>query len=506
MKTNILKNFLLLAGLVAMPALVAGERAAESPAAETDAKKTGARPPNIIFVLTDQWRAKSTGYDGNPNVKTPNIDRLAGQSMNFRNAVSVLPVCTPYRASLMTGRFPLSTGMILNDLNLPAEELCIAEMFAGAGYDTAYIGKWHLDGYGRKDYIPPERRQGWDYWKASECSHHNVKSHYYAGDSQEKLYWDGFDVFPQTQDAQQYIRDHANASKPFLLMLSYGPPHPGSSPAPSKYKALYPLDKIVLPPNVPTDQEQTAREWLQRYYALCTMLDECVGELLKTLDEAGISEDTIFVFTSDHGGMLCSHGAHPTFKKLAWDESARVPFLLRYPSAHGGKGRSIETPLTTPDILATLLGLARLQIPPSVEGENLATLITAGGEMDRAALYMSPTPWMGGCYRAIRTASHTLIRNLDGSVLLFNDNKDPYQMDNLAGSPESAPLLLELQGRLDEMLKQTGDDFLPPKTILEQWGFDLDPNEAAGFVADTLKPGEVRRVLTPRRSKPNSQL
>jgi len=459
-------------------------------------------PPNIVFILADQWRAKSTGYDGNPTVKTPNIDRLAGQSMNFRNAVSVLPVCTPYRAALMTGRFPLSTGMIVNDLNLPAEELCMAEIFAEAGYDTAYIGKWHLDGHGRRDYIPPERRQGWDYWKAAECSHHNVKSHYYAGNSQEIQYWEGFDVFPQTRDAQQYIRDHATASKPFLMMLSYGPPHPGSSPAPEKYKALYPLGQIVLPPNVPSDQEQTARKWLQQYYALCTMLDECVGEMLKTLEETGRSENTIFVFTSDHGGMLCSHGKPPTFKKMAWDESARVPFLLRYPSAHGDKGRIIETPLTTPDILATLLGLAKLKIPPSVEGENLAPLITQGGEIDRAALYMSPTPWMGGCYRAIRTSTHSLIRNLDGSVLLFNDRKDPYQMENLAGNPEFKPLLRKLEGRLDEMLKSTGDDFLSPETILAQWGFEFGPYGTAGATLDILKPGEVRKVVTPRRSQP----
>jgi arylsulfatase A-like enzyme len=466
-------------------------------------KNPDARRPNIVLVLADQWRAKSTGYDGNPAVKTPNLDRLAGQSLNFHNTVSVCPVCTPYRASLMTGRFPLSTGMIVNDLHLPAEELCMAEIFAQAGYETAYIGKWHLDGYGRKDYIPPERRQGWDYWKASECSHHNVKSHYYAGNSDEMLYWDGFDVFPQTRDAQQYIRDHSAGKKPFLLMLSYGPPHPGSSPAPEKYKSLYPLDQIPLPPNVPPDQEQTARKWLQQYYALCTMLDECIGELLKTLDETAIAKDTIFVFTSDHGGMLCSHGKPPTFKKMAWDEAARVPFLLRYPSAHGGKGRIVETPLTTPDILATLLGLAGVTIPPSVEGESMASLVTQGGELDRAALYMSPTPWMGGCYRAIRTSSHTFIRNLDGSLLLFNDRKDPFQLVNLAGNPESAPLLLELSGRLDEMLKRTGDGFLPPETILQQWGLDINPNQSAGYTTEPLKPGELRKVISPRRSQPS---
>ena len=137
--------------------------------------------PNILFLFADQWRASATGYAGDPNVKTPNLDRLAASGLRFRNAVSVCPVCTPYRAALMTGRYPTSTGMFLNDLYLPDSELCMAEILQGAGYDTGYIGKWHLDGHGRSAYIPPERRQGWDYWKAAECDHNYNHSHYYAG-------------------------------------------------------------------------------------------------------------------------------------------------------------------------------------------------------------------------------------------------------------------------------------------------------------------------------------
>jgi len=119
--------------------------------------------PNIVFVLVDQWRASAFGYTGDPNVKTPQLDKLAAQSVNFANAVSMLPVCTPYRAALITGRSPITTGMFLNDIYLPESELCMGEIFQEAGYNTAYIGKWHLDGHGRTWYIPPERRQGFDY-------------------------------------------------------------------------------------------------------------------------------------------------------------------------------------------------------------------------------------------------------------------------------------------------------------------------------------------------------
>jgi arylsulfatase A-like enzyme len=144
------------------------------------------RNPNIVFVLTDQWRAQAFGYAGDPNVKTPEIDALAARSINFKNAISVCPVCTPQRAALLTGRFPTTTGMFLNDIYLPAEELCMAEIFKNAGYDTAYIGKWHLDVHGRDSYIPPERRQGFDYWKVLECTHDYNQSYYYAGNDPTK--------------------------------------------------------------------------------------------------------------------------------------------------------------------------------------------------------------------------------------------------------------------------------------------------------------------------------
>ena len=151
-----------------------------------------AQKPNVIFILTDQWRASAFGYTGDPNVKTPHLDSFAKEAVSFANAVSVCPVCTPYRASLLTGRYPTSTGMFLNDLYLPSEELCMAEIFKSAGYNTAYLGKWHLDGHGRLNNVIPERRQGFDFWKALECSHEYNKMPYYENDSPEMKYWDEY--------------------------------------------------------------------------------------------------------------------------------------------------------------------------------------------------------------------------------------------------------------------------------------------------------------------------
>ena len=438
-----------------------------------------ARPrPNIVFVLTDQWRAQATGYAGDPNVQTPRLDTLASQSIHFTNAVSVCPVCTPYRASLMTGRYPLSTGMFLNDLYLPDEELCMGEIFAAAGYQTAYIGKWHLDGHGRDAYIPEERRQGFDYWKVLECTHQYNTSYYYAGDDPTKRKWEGYDAYPQTRDARQYIREHANDDRPFLLVMAYGGPHFPHDTAPAELKQLYPVDSIELRPNVSEGMRIRARKEAQGYYAHCTALDACIGELLDTLDRAGVAENTIFVFTSDHGEMLGSQGQLPKQKQRPWDESIRVPFLLRYPAIHGPMGRQVSAPINTPEILPTLLTLAGIEIPDSIEGEELSQyVIDDECREDRAALVMNVTPFGHGNripFRGLRTARHTYIRNPDGPWLLYDNQVDPYQMENLVGVAEHAALQSELERTLRYKLLETGDQFLPVEQYLKTWDYQVD--------------------------------
>ena len=452
---------------------------------------------NIIFVLADQWRAKAMGYEGDPNIKTPNLDRLAKNGLNFRNTVSVCPVCTPYRASLLTGRFPTSTGMFLNDLHLPDEELCMAEIFKTAGYATAYIGKWHLDGQGRSAFIPRERRQGWEYWKVAECDHNYQNSHYYEGDSEVKKFWDGYDAYAQTRDAQAYIKSRTKEDKPFILMLSYGTPHFPHNSAPEDMKKLYPLESLRLAPNVKGDETKIRTE-LQGYYAHCTALDRCVGELLTTLDATGLTTNTIFIFTSDHGEMMGSHGIRPTSKQVAWDESARVPFLMRLPGSVAP--RTVSTPLTTPDILPTLLGLTGVTKPTTLEGEDLSGLIKAGSESDRAALYMQVSPFISNVapYRAIRTASYTLVRQKGGDTLLFDDQKDPHQMDNLAEIPATATLRAKLEAQLDAELKRIGDDFPTASEALSRWGFPFKPGQSAPY-SEKVITGNERKVYTPKK-------
>ena len=453
---------------------------------------------NILYVLADQWRASATGYAGDLNVKTPNLDRLAKEALNFRNAVSVLPVCTPHRAALMTGRYPTSTGMFLNDAHLPDGELCMAEVLGAAGYATAYTGKWHLDGHGRESYIPPERRQGWQYWKAAECDHNYNHSHYYTGDSNVKRYWEGYDAFAQTRDAQQFLRQQTGGNRPFILMVAYGAPHFPHSTAPEEFKAMYPPENMKLPPNVPASLPAKARQEAQGYYAHCTALDKCLGDLLGALAETGLATNTIVVFSSDHGEMLGSQGVVPQQKQVAWSESAQVPFLMRVP---GLRGREVKTPITTPDILPTLLGLVGVRIPGSVEGDDLSSLIWTGRDEDRAALYMSVSPFTSGvapdkskAYRAIRTSRYTYVRSLEDPWMLFDNERDPFQMQNFVGLPEHAALVRELEDRLQAQLKRIGDDFRPSRDYLAEWGYQVAAHGSLPYAAD------LTRVQSPRRN------
>ncbi len=457
------------------------------------------RKPNLIYILTDQWRASATGYAGDPNVKTPHLDALAKQSLELTHAVAVQPVCTPYRASLMTGRYPTSTGMFLNDIHLPAEELCMAEILSPAGYHTGIIGKWHLDGHGRSAYIPPERRQGWEYWKVAECDHSYARSHYYTGNSPEKQFWPGIDAVAQTKDAQAFIQEQARKDQPFVLLISYGGPHFPYKDAPEEFLKLYPPDQIQLPPNVPESMLPLARKQAQGYYALCTMLDQCIGDLLKTIDETGIADKSVVVFTSDHGESLGCHGVNPNNKQVAWSESAAVPFLLRIP---GIEARKVNTPLTTPDILPTLLGLCGVDIPQSIEGQNLAASLKNGENLDRAALYMGISPFVGPPdgwgrpYRAIRTQRYTYARDLNGPWLLYDDLQDPHQMNNLVGHADFKPTLDELDARLSAELKRINDPFHPGEWYYKQWGFPFSAHRSAPY-------GEtVKTVYTPRRLNP----
>jgi arylsulfatase A-like enzyme len=442
-----------------------------------------ARRPNVLLIVADEWRAQATGYNSDPDVRAPILDGLAGQSALFENAVSGCAVCCPYRASLMTGQYPLTNGVFINDVELRPHGPTLAETFARAGYRTGYIGKWHLYGspdgqYGRRlAYIPPDKRLGFDYWKACECTHEYNHSLYYEGSGSTPKYWPGYDAIAQTDDACSFIERQSKSSDPYLLALSLGPPHFPYATAPEKYRAMFRDREIHFRPNVPEDRRKEAAEILRGYYAHMAAVDDCLGRLLTALDRTHTAEDTLVVFTSDHGDMMLSQGL--TTKLYPWDESIRVPLLMRYPRKFGNQGRRVRAPINSPDLMPTLLGACGLPIPDSVQGKDrskLAAGVAAEPGPETSALLSLPVPitearrYGFAEYRGLRTARHTYVRAIHGPWLLYDNERDPYQMHNLVGQPAQKDLQGKLDRALDVRLRDVNDQFLPASEYVRRAG------------------------------------
>ncbi len=452
------------------------------------------RPLNVVYVFSDQHRCQAAGYAGDPNVITPQMDRLAQEGINLCNAVSCAPVCSPYRGSLLTGQYPLTHGVFVNDVCLGNQAVSLAQAFGQAGYDTAYIGKWHLDGHGRSSYIPPERRQGFNHWAVLECTHDYNQSYFYLGDDPQPHLWEGYDAEAQTGCAIDYIRNHSK-EQPFLLVISWGPPHNPYETAPQRYQDLYDPAKIIFRPNVEFKREekpyrqhtlQPGHE-LAGYYAHITALDDCLGSLLETLEEQGIAENTLFIYTSDHGDMLWSHGEWR--KQWPMDESIRVPFLVRCPALFGKQGRSDPLLINTPDIMPTLLGLCDIPVPETVEGNNYADHLLGKKDLSvEAALIEVIMPfsefqakWGGREYRGIRTERYTYVRDVTGPWLLYDNLQDPYQMNNIVFHPAHSDIQQNLDRILLGMLAERKDEFLPGIEYMRRWGYPMDASGAVPF-------------------------
>ncbi|WP_245588220.1 sulfatase family protein [Algoriphagus terrigena] len=445
-------------------------------------------PPNVIFVLADQWRSDAVGYAGNKDVITPNLDRLAKESLVFENTVTVMAVCAPWRASFLTGQYPLTNGVFYNDKPLPNEALTLAEIYKEKGYKTGYIGKWHLNGHGRGEHafsardkpVPKDRRQGFDYWKVREVTH-DYNNSFYFDENDEKQTWEGYDAFPQTDSAISYIRK--NKDNPFLIMLSWGPPHNPYHTAPEEYRKLYDPAKIALRQNVPEEFQDSARQIIADYYAHITALDKAMGDLLKAVEEEGLSDNTIIVFTSEHGDMLLSKGV--LRKQRPYDESIKVPMLIRYPEKLS-KPRNITGPINTPDLLPTLLGLSGIAVPKSVEGEDFSKPLIQGKDISNdGALIMLPVPfheWQfmngGREFRGIRSDRYTYVKDLAGPWLLFDNQTDPFQQNNLVGLPQFKDLQGTMEKVLQSMLKKTNDKFLPADYYMTKWNYLYDNKDS----------------------------
>lgn len=456
------------------------------------------KKPNLIYVFADQLRYSSCGYAGDPKAQTPHIDALAAQSLNLCNAVSGHPVCAPYRASLFTGKYTTSTGMVINEIRMNPDHRCLAHVLGEGGYETAYIGKWHLyaNEWGnhydpRNSYIPPgPDRLGFDGFFAAYNFHHEYYgAHaYYHLDSPEKIYVDGYEPDAQTDLAIRQLQRLSSGDKPFALFLSIGTPHDPWTPdnVPAAYLERFQdvefhLPLNYLPDNDPhadgwarlsKEEREALTDWMRVYYAMTANLDHNLGRLLAAVQSLGIEEDTIFVFTSDHGELFGAHGRRA--KNIFYEEAVRVPFLIRFPGVTA-PGTACDACLNTVDIMPTLLDLMGLPIPAEVEGMSIAGRIAGKAGPEPAFAWMMCTgataDFQDGCeWRAIRDKRYTYaVFQSDQAELLFDNRRDPYQMDNLIGRPAYEPLADAFRQKCRKQLEKHKDVFPPCSYYKGRW-------------------------------------
>lgn len=431
------------------------------------------RRPNILIIMPDQMRGQAMGVAGDTNVRTPTLDRLARDGLFLPNTFANTPVCCPARASILTGLYTHRHGVLSNDLRLRESSRTLAEVLADAGYATGFIGKWHLDG-GRRmpGFIPPgPRRQGFQFWAANECNHNHFNSSYFR-DTDQPIPIKRFEPEVWTDEAIGFIR--ANRDRPFFLFWTCGPPHDPKG-APPDFEKLYDPAKLVMRPNWKEGIRGAGRNEMMKYYAAITAIDAQVGRMLDVLKELGIADDTIVLFTSDHGDMVGSQGVNHKCKP--WEESIRVPGIIRYPSriAHGRRG---DTLFSHVDFMPTLLSLCGVSIPPGLQGRDLSKSLTGrdGEEPECVLLQMcdsfgrdgSPAPW-----RAVRTKGHLYARFEDKPWLLCDIEKDPYQLKNLVDEPATADLRARLDALLRREMERVGDSW--SVNLREHKGYATDP-------------------------------
>ena len=453
------------------------------------------KTPNLVYVFADQLRYVSCGYNGDKYAKTPNIDRLASEGTVMDNCVSNHPVCAPYRASLFTGKYTTGTGMVINEIRLNPNHRTFANILNENGYETCYIGKWHMyanqwgNHYAVKNsYIPagPNRLGFNDYFAAYNFHHEYFKPKaYYHLNSPEKIYYEGYEPDAQTDDAIKQLNRLAKGEKPFSMFLSIGTPHDpwNKDNVPEKYYNMFKDVNFEAPPNYakkatdPVDlwsrmtkkNHKNLNEWLRCYYAMVANLDYNIGRLFAEVEKLGLADNTIFVFTSDHGECFGAHGRRA--KNVFYDEAVRVPFIIYE------KGR-IETAVnkncfSTVDIMPTLLSLMNLPQSEESQGTDISDSVLNGTHIENASLLMCTghtACWGNGFeWRAFRDERYTYAYWKDKEHYMFDNINDPYQQNNLYGNPQ----YIDEQNRLDvamfKKMNEINDNFRRASYYKKHW-------------------------------------
>lgn len=446
--------------------------------------------PNVIWVFGDQHRGQSVGYMGDPNVATPNLDRLAAEGLTFTHAVAGAPLCTPARSAIMTGRYP-HKGAAAHEDQLPSGQPTLATPFRQAGYRTSYFGKWHLDGFhetrGRAamHIVPPERRGGFEIWVGYENNNSQWDSwvHGGTGDSAFHHRLPAYETDALTDLLVADIAAAAGDDRPFFAVLAPQPPHDPYI-APPDWMRRHTPGQVRLRPNVPEVPRVTerARRELAGYHAMIENLDWNLGRIRTSLEAHDLSDSTHVVFFSDHGDL---HGSHGQFLKTApWEEAIRVPLVIggatpRYVHRSG----RVSAPVNQVDLAPTSLGLCGIPVPDWMDGTDYSRLRLvddapsgrAGAAQSSYESHRSELPdsafaqivvptghpdSVDRSWRAVVTDDGWKYVALEGVPwLMFDLNEDPYELINLGHNTRYREQRQRLHDRLGDWIRDTGDPF-----------------------------------------------
>ena len=384
-------------------------------------------------------------------MQTPNFDQFVGEGLRWRKAYATTPLCTPERSTLMTGRYPHQTGMMKNDIMLPPGNRCLAEVFGEAGYATHYIGKTHYDGSAKPGYIPPGwRRRGFTTYEGYNRGHEYIPGRYFETDG-TRIDHAEYEPAVQTDLAMNFI-DH-NRTRPWFCYLSWGPPHTPYGEVPSEYKT-YTVTEADRRPNVPAGNPNAGN--LADYFAQCTALDDNFGRLMQFLHDNGMADNTLVVFTADHGDMHKSHNL--LYKSLPQEESAHIPLFMRKPGTIPS-GHISDTLIGGVDMMPTLLGLCGLPIPKTCTGVDKSTAARGLAMPEVDSIYCEhQTPW-----RSIVTDRYKLViqdtLSIDSVTLMYDLDTDPYELVNLKDDDAFTTIKEQLYDRLLQWIAETGDAY-----------------------------------------------
>ncbi|SED06385.1 Arylsulfatase A [Tenacibaculum sp. MAR_2009_124] len=470
--------------------------------------------PNIILVISDQFRRQAMGFvkDGDP-VKTPELDKYKREeAVFFSNGIVNRPICGPNRANILTGQYNITNGVYGNKVRLSKESNTLGEITKRNGYRTAYIGKWHLDGAGGPEgYVPKSRRHGFDKWILTR-GHSPFKQKVYIDDSQKATTASEWETTWLTKKLIGFIRNNKenHSDKPFCAVLSIGPPHTGGGTgfedryqpgkrtrdgkikygygyaAPKIWEDLYPEPKqLTKRPNATdiivknTGEKDEVWPVLPGYYGTISSIDHEFFRLTKYLKDNDLFDNTIIVFTADHGEMLGSHGRMT--KGVWYEESVGVPMLISYPAKVAS--RTEKSPMSSVDILPTVLGLADINIPDSIDGFDYSKSLK--GEHDVLPEYAFCSFDQGGVgkgdrsWRSIYSDKYTYVlansswknfRDLDhirkeDKMVLYDKVKDPYEMEPIYKGMGYDDVINDLHKKLVDHLDKMKDPFIEMQWI-----------------------------------------